>query len=333
MKNAILTDIKLILFLNIFLFVFFIACSKDPIGPQKILTVRNISNLDAVRSVAITSDNKYIISGELNGLRIINFETGATISYQETNKMATSVDVTSSNDILVAWHSGRIDMRKSVGIWQIPSLEFQFAVGDTFGTGTKEALISPDDKYILAPGDNNTLKLWQISDGIIYRNFSGADDQIFYPAITNDFKYILGASSNLGTPNNEKIYVWDYSNTQLSYTVDGGPPTVSPDNRNFAALGSNGYIQVWKLSNGEFQYQFKQAFDGDRIVYSPNGNYLFSVGGNPSELQVWSIKEREVILTQQVQQEGLSSLAISSDGNYLVSGCTDGTIIIWNVIY
>lgn len=96
----------------------------------------------------------------------------------------------------------------------------------------------------------------------------------------------------------------------------------------------DGILKIWNAQTGECKASFT-AHDSAVICIAslPDGNFVS--GSSNGTLKIWDVKTLDC--KQRLDQEskghsdGITSLAIIPDNNYLVSGSIDHTIKIWNI--
>ncbi|MBI3409635.1 MAG: protein kinase [Planctomycetes bacterium] len=79
-----------------------------------------------------------------------------------------------------------------------------------------------------------------------------------------------------------------------------------------------------------------EAHEGraNAVVYSPDGKFLASAGGEPAkpgEIKIWRTSDGQQIALFEGHSDGINSLAYNHDGTLLASGSFDRTVKIWDV--
>jgi WD40 repeat protein len=114
---------------------------------------------------------------------------------------------------------------------------------------------------------------------------------------------------------------------------------VSTDGKSIAVTASDNVIRVLDASNGSVMSKLKIDSDGvdQHLLYSKDGKMLVSiepVGDNcqPSLIRFWDIKEgKEICSPIEGHEHRITSCCLSPDNSLLVTGSSDGTIIVWKV--
>jgi WD40 repeat protein len=85
---------------------------------------------------------------------------------------------------------------------------------------------SPNGKYVLTGGDDQTARLWDVQTGAELRRFSGHSDMVHSVAFSPDGKYILTASLD----KTARIWQTDYHDT-VRYLCSVLTRDLTPDER------------------------------------------------------------------------------------------------------
>ena len=108
----------------------------------------------------------------------------------------------------------------------------------------------------------------------------------------------------------------------------------SPDGTELATAGDNGTICLWNLATGSARLKlitdFAKAYD---VLYIPHQKQLVTCG-NSAKLMVFSTETGQVVHGWEGHEPGraIESLAVSQDGQTLISAGNDNSIRIWNLI-
>ncbi len=103
-------------------------------------------------------------------------------------------------------------------------------------------------------------------------------------------------------------------------------------------LGQESMAQaIYEKANQRYVASFKEAYSLDghtsgisAVVFSPNGQWLFSGSGDKT-IKQWSVTKGREWRTLTAHTDFITSLAISADGQWLASGSDDNTVILWSV--
>lgn len=191
-------------------------------------------------SIAITSDNKYIIFGcfegkiiifDLSSLRTINsFEIGHSGS-------VCSIAITSDNKFIVSCAED-----KAISLWDFAGKLIRSFSGHD--ESVCEVIITTDNKYLISSSCDKTIKIWDLNTGILVKTLVGHDQTVTPITLTPDDKYIISGSGD------NTIKVWDFKSGDLLQTIKGHDEwirsiKITTDNK-FLVSASDKTIKIWK---------------------------------------------------------------------------------------
>lgn len=166
-------------------------------------------------------------------------------------------------------------------------------------------LVFSPDRAILASGsDDGTIRLWSFPEGEHVMTLEHGHE-VKSLAVTPDGRRLasggIGRYSNLFMP---------YSRHEVVHEV---PPSV----------------HLWNLSGGKLKTRRKQKWDVFDIAITPDGRTLVTAGGSfdRGQLSLWRLPRVRHIKTFERHSECITCLAITPDGNMLVSGCGERTTV------
>lgn len=152
--------------------------------------------------------------------------------------------------------------------------------------GSYAVRFSPNGDLLASGGEDGSVKLWRVRDGVLLRTLPGVDfDDAVYVSFSPDGALLAVGYRGYGIT----VRVWRVSDGQPLYTVPADPyssesiAVFTPDGRHFAAgtttiidaRGWIGLIRFWRTSDGALVRQYEddrvvnEGIDGFAI--SPNG--------------------------------------------------------------
>ena len=186
---------------------------------------------------------------------------------------------------------------------------------------------SPDGKHIVSGGADHTVRTWDAATGkelrMIYLGAYGFE--VTSVAVSPDGKQMLSGCEN------GSIKVWDIFGKGDAYVhaLGGAKQRVtamalSKDGRHALTGSEGGAFTLWDMHAGKELWTLKDKNDINSIVFSPQGQYFLTAGGET--VKVWDAKKGALVKSFK-QPEGGSypisnarTVAYSSDGKYAVSG-------------
>jgi len=115
---------------------------------------------------------------------------------------------------------------------------------------------------------------------------------------------------------------------------------ISPDGKILASGGWDKAVRLWSLPDGELLKTLKGSkeritclvFSPDNQILASSGLRLMRQGGAPTEvIQLWNLRDGTKLHTLKGHTEKITCLAISPDGQRIISGSEDHTVRGWNL--
>lgn len=149
--------------------------------------------------------------------------------------------------------------------------------------------------------------------------------------ITNDSKYIISASED------KTLIIWNlHERRQETALLDQKKPifnvTLSDDD-NYILTGSLHKIGLWNLRKKKLKAFFRDYTGKNHGIVRKNEskNIYYYYSYCDKAIRVWDIKKKIIEFSLQYPYRFESNLAISSDNKWIVSGCIDGSIVIFSL--
>lgn len=176
------------------------------------------------------------------------------------------------------------------------------------------AAISHDGHFVLTGSDDNTVRLWESSSGKLLLILTNHTSRINSVAFSADAHRILSGSAD------KTARIWEYDRGMLLAQVQSDKKN-RPDTKPL-----NTDNDAWQ--------DIKRWEDGrtwvSRAVFSKNGERLVTGNSYNSSARIWDSTKSKVLLILDGRISGVTSVAISSDGQRVFTGSRDRTARIWD---
>lgn len=240
----------------------------------------------AVNSIAVTPDNKRILSAGGSGIiRVWDLGTGRALPSLEGHLSAVSSVVVSGDGDRAA--SASED--GAIKLWDLRSNRCVTTLNENGGAVTSVAL-SPNGAFVVTAGWE--IKVWHLETGHCLHSFEGHESGV-------------------------STVVW------------------SPDGSQLISGGADNTIKVWNLPD----CSLRSTFEGHgaavlAIDVSADGALLLSgcghIYGKRGALSLWALPTARPIRTLVSGAPTITSVGLSLDGQYAVSGDAEGRVQLWH---
>jgi WD40 repeat protein len=308
-----------------------------------------------VNSVVITPDGNTIVTGGGdNTVKLWNLADGSLIqTFPKHMSDITGVAISPDGAKMVSTY------REFVEIWNLANGELLHTLpvegsGDIGHPGRiRSVVISPDGRYIVSGGDDNSIKVWTLADGRLLRTLSDpnagipiSSSTVLSLAFLPDTNLVISGGSKVPTN------VWRISDGAVVKTLTGIPGSVwsiavSPNGQEIVTGSENTYdttgvfvagvIGVWDFEDGtplrtlpdSSEQKLGHPIGVRCLAISQDGTRIVS-GGRSGEIIVWRASDGAFVKRITEHSGAVRSLAVSPDGSRIVSGSWDRTARIWD---
>ena len=197
--------------------------------------------------------------------------------------------------------------------------------------GIYDLAISPDGRWIASGHEDGNVRLWDVVSGSPGPVLQGHTDWVRGIAFSPNGQLIASASKD------RRVMLWDASTGACISAFDGhsdsvGGVTFSPDGLTIASGSEDMTLRLWEATSSPSRMAIQnQIGDAVEVAYSPDGLSIFSFV-RPGIIQQGDAITgvRGSVSFELPNPESICSLAFSSDGNRIATGCEDGSVRLWD---
>jgi WD40 repeat protein len=171
---------------------------------------------------------------------------------------------------------------------------------------------SPDGKTLASGGQDQTVKLWDVTTGKVTAALEGHAGSVWAVGFSPDGKTLVAGSGCFDPQRQQyisgELKVWDVAQRSVKETLEGHAKVVnalafSPDGKLLASASDDGSVKLWDVADGGMRLR--------HVVY-----------------------DAQVIppgLRKKRPPDAVSSVVFSPDGKLLAWGDNDFVIVLWDV--
>ncbi|NIO83954.1 MAG: NACHT domain-containing protein [Candidatus Aminicenantes bacterium] len=303
-----------------------------------LLPVLNLGHRGPVYAVAVSPDNRWIVSGSgdktVKLWDIKELETRRLHHTLERHKgFVSSVFISPDNRWIV---SGSED--KTVKLWDIKDLESGRLHHTLEGHKgwVHSVFISSDNRFIVSGSSDSTVKLWDLETGRLHHTLEGHKGFVNSVFISPDNRFIVSGSDD------STVKLWnikDLETGRLQKTLGGHEYPVisvfiSPDNRFIVSGSEDKTVKLWNIKDLETG-RLHHTLEGHTgwvtsVFISPDNRWIVS-GSSDSTVKLWDLETGRLHHTLEGHTDWVRSVFISPDNRFIFSGSSDNTIKTWDI--
>jgi len=284
-------------------------------------------HIDAVRWVVYSPQGDQIATAsDDNIIRLWSIETGACIYILKGHDALINIMVFSPQGDQLA--SGGFD--KSIRLWDVKSGECRHVLSGHTKDVTNVAYLR-NGSQIASSSSDSTVRIWNVETGTCNHTLTGHSD------IVNRLAYSPRDDQVASASHDTTVRVWDVGTGECRRIFKGhrgAAVTVvySPRGDHITTYDWYGSVKAWDIESGDCLWTCtSESGNTGRIVYLCGGDLVSARLGE--SLQVWGATSGQCQAVIEDFQDSLScyTWCEASDGNYLVTGRTDGVVGAWQL--
>ena len=146
--------------------------------------------------------------------------------------------------------------------------------------------------------------------------------------ISADGRYVLAS-------NQQDLVWWDLRREEAMLTLKGHGDRVTSlclakDGRTAYSGSYDKTIRTWDMKSGECIRVIQENEEVKSLCLADDGKFLFSAGDD-TVIKVWETVKGNCVGRLEGHKQPVTSLSMSSDSSYLLSGDSGGTVIAWSL--
>ncbi|MEO6724289.1 MAG: protein kinase, partial [Blastocatellia bacterium] len=295
--------------------------ARDAVGRKLVVNPR--PHQDFGRSVAFSPDGKLVATGSDN-VALWDAASRTLLSRFDYDSIVWGVTFSPDGRWLVSTHGDG-----SILVWDVANRR-RAASLNGHANAVRAVALSPDGKQLASAGDDRSIVLWDLENKQKETVLAGHETRVTALAYSPDGQG-LASSDQDGL-----ISRWDVATRQRQWKADGSPYpglciAISPDGRWMVTPRG-----VFRSDTGRLIVDLTTPIDialSEGAAFSADGRLLASVGRSHLRAGIVLLDTRtwQIIAGQESGGIPLISVSFSRDGRTLVTGSTDGTVMLWNV--
>jgi WD40 repeat protein len=197
--------------------------------------------------------------------------------------------------------------------------------------GADRVAFSPDGKWVLAAGLDNSVRLWEALGRKPVATFSGHTGPVHYVAFSPDGTKALSSSSDL------TVRLWEVPGGRFVREFKGHEKLVwcavfSPDAKQVLSGSEDGTVRLWDAATGKQLHKLEGHNAGiNSVAFAPRGPRLGLSAGWDNTVRVWDLDAGKEVRTLAGHTKRATTVIFTPDAKQAVSGADDGTIRVWDV--
>ena len=251
-------------------------------------------------------------------------------TWSTPGRTANAVKISPDGRILVTANSDN-----TVQLWAYQTGELlhtftqRLGFGDGHADAVTAAVFHPAGDILFTASQDGTVKQWDLHAYRLQKTLPQPGWQMTTIALTANGGTLLTADVE------GRISVWDVAEGKRCVDLRrhaGGVNdlVLSPDGTRLASVGEDGTLRLWALPTGQLLHTWT-AKAGLRAVALITDEPALITGDSQGQVIVWSLTDFTYHRRLSQHQDAVSAIALSPNGQWLVTGSRDREIHLWNL--
>ena len=216
-------------------------------------------------------------------------------------------------------------------LWDVHSGECLFILNHD--EAVHSVAYAPNSNNIASCSLGKAVQLWDTETGISSYTFTGHSNMI------SRIVYSPRGDQVASSSDDDTVRLWDVATGDCHHTLtghEGGVISIaySPNGEQIASTSEDLTVRIWHVETGAcLQTLSGHSGVATRVVYSPQGDLLVTSAHDKS-VRLWDTESGQCRATIQVFRYDITDIAWmeTTDVNYLVAGCEDGSVWILETV-
>lgn len=302
-------------------------------GQLKRTMVNNFNGTnEAVVDLEFSSDGQFVASVGSEGV-VGSLLWNVASGRMEGNIPGASMDTAFAPDKAVFAYG----LGNSVQLWDSDKAQIQQTLLGS--AGLRDIALSPDGSVAGTADESGLIRLWNLKTGELKRSWQAHAGRVFGLEFSSDGHKLLSGGGD------GAVSLWEGETARRLWTQKafetGVRDVAFTGSRSVAGTGRQTIVKLWSRETGKAYTQpdgttLTLKSDGNSsimAVSSPQGGMdaLLAIGSG-NDIVLRDPENYQVLHTLRGHTDSITALAFSADGRQLVSGSTDKTARLWDVV-
>ena len=306
-----------------------------------IMKLWDITKENEIKNFKLNTEGAHFVKFSPNGKHAISGGYDRTIqmwdvhSGKEVGKLMGNVDwfnsvKISSNNRYLFTASGSPE----ISMWDVSNGRLKTKL-EGHKSYVTSFVLSKNDRNALSGSGSGSVILWDLMSEGILRSWKAHDVPISSIALSPNGK--MAVTVTFKGKINDRLKIWDipsgkYLGTLKNNPLDGfgGYTCVkfSPDGSLICGKGAR-TVNIWDIASKNLVFMELSDSLGQAISFTPDTKNILFANGN--KLRLFDLSTNELVKEFIGHKSKVSSIDISIDGHYAISGSSDNSAIIWDI--